>query len=114
MEQPVRLLLASAALILSTPCALAQAAPEAAKPCVEPLAEAPVGEPSKDGIGPATGDQIACAVATDSQGASSPTSAVVAATLAEAQRRAANLKFEVGPPPRNLTKGAAPATRPVS
>ena len=29
----------------------------------------------------------------------------VAAALAEAERRAANLKFEVGPPPPNLTKG---------
>ena len=29
----------------------------------------------------------------------------VAQTLAEADRNAASLKFEVGPPPRNMTKG---------
>ena len=31
--------------------------------------------------------------------------AIVAETLAEAERRAANLQFEVGPPPRHMTKG---------
>jgi hypothetical protein len=31
-------------------------------------------------------------------------SSIVAATLAEAERRAANLKFEVAPPPRFMTK----------
>ncbi|MDP3738001.1 MAG: hypothetical protein Q8R02_11460 [Hyphomonadaceae bacterium] len=30
---------------------------------------------------------------------------IVGVTLAEADRRAANLKFKVGPPPRNMTKG---------
>ena len=34
----------------------------------------------------------------------SASSSIVAATLAEAERRAANLKFEVGPPPRFMTK----------
>ncbi len=34
----------------------------------------------------------------------SASSAIVAATLAEAERRAANLKFEVAPPPRFMTK----------
>lgn len=34
----------------------------------------------------------------------STSSSIVAATLAEAERRAANLKFEVGPPPRFMTK----------
>jgi hypothetical protein len=32
----------------------------------------------------------------------------VAAALAEGERRVANLKFEVGPPPPNLTKGHNP------
>jgi hypothetical protein len=31
--------------------------------------------------------------------------AIVDATLAEADRRAASLKFKVGPPPRNMTQG---------
>jgi hypothetical protein len=34
----------------------------------------------------------------------SASSSIVAATLAEAERRASNLKFEVGPPPRFMTK----------
>ncbi len=34
----------------------------------------------------------------------STSSAIVAATLAEAERRAANLRFDVAPPPRFLTK----------
>ena len=34
----------------------------------------------------------------------SASSSIVAATLAEAERRAANLKFEVAPPPRFMTK----------
>lgn len=34
----------------------------------------------------------------------STSSSIVAATLAEAERRAANLKFEVGPPPRFMTR----------
>jgi len=34
----------------------------------------------------------------------STSSSIVAATLAEAERRAANLKFEVAPPPRFMTK----------
>lgn len=33
------------------------------------------------------------------------TRAAVAQTLADADRRAAQLKFEVGPPPRNMTSG---------
>ena len=39
---------------------------------------------------------------------------VVEQTLAEADRNAANLKFEVGPPPRNMTKGRGitPQSRP--
>src|SRR5689334_6711723 len=32
-------------------------------------------------------------------------SAIFADAMAEARRRAANLKFELGPPPRHLTKG---------
>ena len=36
-------------------------------------------------------------------------SAVVAASLAEADRRLANMKFVIGPPPRNMTKGRNPA-----
>jgi hypothetical protein len=35
---------------------------------------------------------------------SSASTSIVAATLAEAERRAANLKFDVAPPPRFLTK----------
>jgi hypothetical protein len=35
-------------------------------------------------------------------------SAVVADALAEAERRASNLKFEVGPPPPRLTRGRNP------
>jgi hypothetical protein len=35
---------------------------------------------------------------------SSASSSIVAATLAEAQRRAENLKFDVAPPPRFMTK----------
>lgn len=34
----------------------------------------------------------------------SASSSIVAATLAEAERRAANLKFDVAPPPRFMTK----------
>lgn len=34
-----------------------------------------------------------------------PARALVAATLAEADRRAAAMKFEVGPPPLNLSRG---------
>jgi hypothetical protein len=41
--------------------------------------------------------------ATDESFASA-SSSIVAATLAEAERRAANLKFEVAPPPRFMTK----------
>jgi hypothetical protein len=39
-----------------------------------------------------------------SAGPAPTSSSIVAATLAEAERRAANLKFEVGPPPRFMTK----------
>ena len=37
-------------------------------------------------------------------------SAAVAAALADAQRNLENLRFEVGPPPRNMTKGRTPGT----
>ncbi len=33
-------------------------------------------------------------------------------TLAEADRKAASLKFEVGPPPRNMTRGRGPFSGP--
>lgn len=42
--------------------------------------------------------------------ASHAPNAAVAEALAEAQRRLANLKFEVGPPPRNMTKGRTSGT----
>lgn len=42
---------------------------------------------------------------TPEEEASASARAVVAQTLAEADRNAASLKFEVGPPPRNMTKG---------
>ena len=38
--------------------------------------------------------------------------AVVDAALAEADQKVANLKFEVGPPPRNLTRGREASSRP--
>ena len=44
----------------------------------------------------------ATAAATEISAASG---AIINATLAEADRRAASLKFEVGPPPRNVTRG---------
>lgn len=40
--------------------------------------------------------------------AASASSAVIADALAEAERRAANMKFEVGPPPPRLTRGRNP------
>ncbi|MDP3493652.1 MAG: hypothetical protein Q8R82_11090, partial [Hyphomonadaceae bacterium] len=39
---------------------------------------------------------------------------VVEQTLAEADRNAASLKFEVGPPPRNMTKGRGAVSLPRS
>jgi hypothetical protein len=60
--------------------------------CMPPIAPADAAAP----IGP---DEIAAASARG----------VVAATLAEANRRVANLKFVIGPPPRNMTKGRNPA-----
>lgn len=44
-----------------------------------------------------------------SEAAATSASAIVAATLAEADRRLANMKFVIGPPPRNMTKGRNPA-----
>ena len=46
--------------------------------------------------------QAPTAAATEISAASG---AIINATLAEADRRAASLKFEVGPPPRNVTRG---------
>lgn len=42
---------------------------------------------------------------TPEEQASASAREVVAQTLAEADRNAASMKFEVGPPPRNMTKG---------
>jgi hypothetical protein len=47
---------------------------------------------------------VAAAPALADRRLASESSAIVAATLAEAERRAANLKFEVGPPPRFMTR----------
>ena len=44
-------------------------------------------------------------VLTAEEQASASARQAVAQTLAEADRNAASLKFEVGPPPRNMTKG---------
>lgn len=40
--------------------------------------------------------------------AAAASSAIIADALAEAERRAANMKFEVGPPPPRLTRGRNP------
>jgi hypothetical protein len=103
-----------AVLLLATPCALAQVAAKPAKACIDPLVQTPSSGQSKDGSGAASIDQDICSVSPEGQAAPSTASSVVAATLAEAHRRTANLKFEVGPPPRNLTKGADVASRPIS
>lgn len=42
--------------------------------------------------------------------AAKASSAIFAEAMAEARRRAANLTFELGPPPRHLTKGSNPGT----
>jgi hypothetical protein len=115
MEPPVRLLLAIAVLV-AAPSALAQAANQPAKVCAEPGA-APTGEApaasdaSKDAAPVISAGADACAAG---QGVTPASSGAIAATLAEAERRVANLKFEVGPPPRNLTRGANSVSRPIS
>lgn len=43
------------------------------------------------------------------EAAAASASAIVAASLAEADRRLATMKFETGPPPRNMTKGRTPS-----
>ena len=48
---------------------------------------------------------VAASAAAADQQISEASGSIVGATLAEAEHRAANLKFEVGPPPRNMTKG---------
>ncbi|HEY7797842.1 MAG TPA: hypothetical protein VIA80_03695 [Hyphomonadaceae bacterium] len=47
---------------------------------------------------------LAESVTATDEAVSSASTSIVAATLAEAERRAANLKFEVAPPPRFMTK----------
>jgi hypothetical protein len=58
----------------------------------------------------ALADREICKVVTAPPEAPTEASAALEVTLAEARRRAANLKFEVGPPPRNLTKGETAAS----
>lgn len=43
------------------------------------------------------------------EAAAASASAIVAASLAEADRRLATMKFVTGPPPRNMTKGRTPS-----
>jgi len=122
MEPPVRLLLAIAALLAAAPSAVAQAASDPAKACAEPAAASdsataaapPASDASKEATGAISVEADTCATIQEGQGATPPSSAAIAATLAEAERRVANLKFEVGPPPRNLTRGANSVSRPIS
>lgn len=120
----MRLLLVAASVLLATPSSMAQVASGPEKICADPatanVAPPSAGDASKDvtpasaTTGQAADNSAVCAVAPDGQGAPSTASASLAATIAEAERRVANLKFEVGPPPRNLTKGASSTPGPVS
>ncbi len=67
----------------------------------QPLHDAAIGL-AISRAGPAVGDD------TSDDRIAAASRSIVAQTLAEAERRAANLKFEVGPPPPNLTKGRNP------
>jgi hypothetical protein len=110
----IALLSAPAALAQSAQQTQAQAAPEPVSVCtgsaapgnavVAPPADA---DPSKDV--PVSG-AAGCATPP----AISAANGQIAAIVAEAERRLAAMKFEVGPPPRNLTREANPASRPIS
>lgn len=60
--------------------------------------------PARDAARALAEATAAAAPALADQRLASASSAIVAATLAEAERRAANLTFEVGPPPRFMTR----------
>jgi hypothetical protein len=102
-------------VVLAPASAAAQipAAPDA--PCVERPVSADATPAPATGAAPnesatALADREICKDVTAPPEAPTEASAALEVTLAEARRRAANLKFEVGPPPRNLTKGETAAS----
>jgi hypothetical protein len=137
MEHPMRAILAVLGLVAVPSVAVAQGAESypgakgAAVPC---SAEQKAGRMREAGTeqGPATAESekdagagnAACSLVQTSvsAGAVAPvqisgeppiadpaqTRDALAATFAEAKRRAQSLRFEVGPPPRNLTRGTSP------
>jgi hypothetical protein len=117
----VRIILASAAglalavgaAVAQTPADGAQRAPGEAT-CRDPGELLPGADERRLSDG-----ETGCSVAMEVPGALSQaetdeataasSSALVEASLAEADRRLANMKFVIGPPPRNMTKGRNPA-----
>lgn len=92
------------------------AAPDAA--CVERSVPADATPSPSTGAAPnesatASADREICVAIDALPEAPAQASVALEATLAEARRRAASLKFEVGPPPRNLTKGETTTSRPA-
>ena len=107
----MRLILVSAAgLALTAGASLAQTAGNSSPAALADgacLITADPG-PAEAGCTPSIAQGAAAAFEQDEIAAASAR-AIVAATLAEADRRVANMKFVIGPPPRNMTKGRNPA-----
>lgn len=68
-------------------------------------ADASVCSPARDAAAAMSATIIEASAAAASREIAAASGSIVGVTLAEADRRAANLKFKIGPPPRNMTKG---------